>query len=556
MTNLLASGKTGANKYDLRSNDPNKVLPRLDVRQIAQNNQRALQQTQGYSLSGEEGSASAIDGSLSIIDDANIGTYDDSMAKMIQTYVANASRLVVDGGSTANSLILNPPVISPGNSPNGTDYSEATSLPFAYKEGLRFTFLATLSNTGAVQVQIPGLSGLVGSVDLVDENGNSLIEGDVVVNNYYTIIAKDISGDKFILERPNFNIENIKSQLPVGKNLIINGDFEIAQRGTSFPSISNGEYTLDRWAYFLSGTSVHDISQDSDVPTIVQAGRVIPKSLLIGCTTAQASIGAGDFAVLEHRIEGYNYLNIAAKVFTISFWVKATKIGTYCIGLGNNSDDREYISEYTVNASDTWEFKTITVASPPITGGWNYETLIGLRVRFVLAAGSNSQDIANSWLTTVGYKLATSNQVNACDNTANNFRLAGVQVEAGSVATEFEKRNIQQEIELCQRYYEKSYDLTINPGSAVSEGIVYLRVGDPTSSVMTIYSKYQTPKRALPIITLYDTAGNPGKIGYSGVGNNQVGLVSDSGFNSFAVSTDSSTNRNGLFFQYIANSEL
>ena len=214
MTNLLASGKTGANKYDLRSNDPNKVLPRLDVRQIAQNNQRALQQTQGYSLSGEEGSASAIDGSLSIIDDANIGTYDDSMAKMIQTYVANASRLVVDGGSTANSLILNPPVISPGNSPNGTDYSEATSLPFAYKEGLRFTFLATLSNTGAVQVQIPGLSGLVGSVDLVDENGNSLIEGDVVVNNYYTIIAKDISGDKFILERPNFNIENIKSQLP------------------------------------------------------------------------------------------------------------------------------------------------------------------------------------------------------------------------------------------------------------------------------------------------------------------------------------------------------
>jgi len=340
------------------------------------------------------------------------------------------------------------------------------------------------------------------------------------------------------------------------KNLIINGDFEIAQRGTSFPSISNGEYTLDRWAYFLSGTSVHDISQDSDVPTIVQAGRVIPKSLLIGCTTAQASIGAGDFAVLEHRIEGYNYLNIAAKVFTISFWVKATKIGTYCIGLGNNLDDREYISEYTVNASDTWEFKTITVASPPITGGWNYETLIGLRVRFVLAAGSNFQDIANSWLTTVGAKFVTSNQVNACDNTANNFRLASVQVEVGSIATEFEKISIQKQIELCQRYYEKSYNLPTVPGSAVSEGIVYLRVGDATSGAMTIYSKYQTPKRALPVITLYDTAGNPGKIGYSGVGNNQVGIVSDSGFNSFAVSTDSSTSKDGLFFQYIANSEL
>jgi len=205
MSQVLPSGKTGANKYDLRTNDPNKVLPRLDVRQIAQNNQRAYQQTQGYSLSGNEGAASAIDGSLSIIDDTTIGNYDDSMAKMIQTYVANASRLIVDGGSTANSLILNPPVISPGNSPNGTDYSEATSLPFAYKEGLRFTFLATLSNTGAVQVQIPGLSGLVGSVDLVDQDGNDLVANDIVVNNYYTIIAKNISGDKFILNKTEIN---------------------------------------------------------------------------------------------------------------------------------------------------------------------------------------------------------------------------------------------------------------------------------------------------------------------------------------------------------------
>ena len=400
-----------------------------------------------------------------------------------------------------------------------------------------------------------------GSVDIVNKiivqrSGTDIIDGQtsIDINKKYgqlELICDGTDSWKIVSSSASILQNNF-----INKNLIINGDFEIAQRGTSFPSISNGEYTLDRWAYFLSGTSVHDISQDSDVPTIVQAGRVIPKYLLIGCTTAQASIGAGDFAVLEHRIEGYNYLNIAAKVFTISFWVKATKIGTYCIGLGNNLDDREYISEYTVNASDTWEFKTITVASPPITGGWNYETLIGLRVRFVLAAGSNFQDIANSWLTTVGAKFATSNQVNACDNTANNFRLAGVQVEVGSIATEFEKISIQKQIELCQRYYEKSYNLPTVPGSAEVGGIVYLRVGDPTSGVMTIYSKYQTPKRALPIITLYDTAGNPGKIGYSGVGNNQVGTVSDSGFNSFAVSTDSSTSKNGLFFQYIANSEL
>lgn len=270
MSQVLPSGKTGANKYDLRTNDPNKVLPRLDVRQIAQNNQRAYQQTQGYSLSGNEGAASAIDGSLSIIDDTTIGTYDDSMAKMIQTYVANASRLIVDGGSTANSLILNPPVISPGNSPNGTDYSEATSLPFAYKEGLRFTFLATLSNTGAVQVQIPGLSGLVGSVDLVDQDGNDLVANDIVVNKYYTIIAKNISGDKFILLNPEI-VDNLKSN-----NLIINNKLNTKQNPAT---ISSGAitYTGAYMAVFTEGGASQDDlatingGSDGDILIIKQA---------------------------------------------------------------------------------------------------------------------------------------------------------------------------------------------------------------------------------------------------------------------------------------------
>jgi hypothetical protein len=337
------------------------------------------------------------------------------------------------------------------------------------------------------------------------------------------------------------------------KNLIINGDFEIAQRGTSFISASPN-YTLDRWAYGKNGTMAQDVTQDSDVPTGAQARRYIPNSVLFDCTTAQPSIGAGDYSFTFQKIEGYNFQAIAQKTFTLSFWVKATKTGTYCISLRNSGFDRSYVAEYTVNSIDAWEFKTITVAPSPSTGTWNYTNGAGISVEFIIAAGSNFHTTPNAWQT--GSFLSTSNQVNGVASVSDQFRLAGVQVEAGSVATEFEKRNIQQEIELCQRYYEKSYDLTINPGSAVSEGIVYLRVGDPASGIMTIYSKYQTPKRALPIITLYDTAGNPGKIGYSGVGNNQVGIVSDSGFNSFAVSTDSSGSRNGLFFQYIANSEL
>jgi len=397
-----------------------------------------------------------------------------------------------------------------------------------------------------------------GSVDIVNKiivqrSGTDIIDGQtsIDINKKYgqlELICDGTDSWKIVSSSASILQNNF-----INKNLIINGDFEIAQRGTSFISASPN-YTLDRWAYGKLGTMAQDVTQDSDVPTGAQARRYIPNSVLFDCTTAQPSIGASDYSFTFQKIEGYNFQAIAQKTFTLSFWVKATKTGTYCISLRNSGFDRSYVAEYTVNSIDAWEFKTITVAPSPSTGTWNYTNGTGIIVEFIIAAGSNFHTTPNAWQT--GSFLSTSNQVNGVASVSDQFRLAGVQVEVGSIATEFEKRNIQQEIELCQRYYEKSYDLTINPGSAVSDGIVYLRVGDPTSGVMTIYSKYQTPKRALPIITLYDNAGNPGKIGYSGVGNNQVGTVSDSGFNSFAVSTDSSTSKNGLFFQYIANSEL
>ena len=236
-----------------------------------------------------------------------------------------------------------------------------------------------------------------------------------------------------------------------GKNAIINGDFQIWQEGTSFAALASDTYPADLWSYIKIGTMVHTVSQSSDVPTIAEAGRKIPYSLLIDCTTADAAIAAGDICQIRNFVEGYNFVNIAGVGLCLQFWHKHTKTGIYCVNVSNSIADRSFVREYTQDVSDTWEFASVLVDASPTAGTWNYTTGIGLAVGFTLACGTNFQGTAGTWNS--ADDRATSNQVNACDNVANNFRLAGVQLEKGSVATEFDVRTFADELAACQRYF-------------------------------------------------------------------------------------------------------
>jgi len=235
-----------------------------------------------------------------------------------------------------------------------------------------------------------------------------------------------------------------------GKNAIINGDFQVWQEGTSFAAPVSNTYTADLWNYVKVGTMVHTVSQSSDVPTIAEAGRKIPYSLLIDCTTADAAIAAGDVCQIRNFVEGYNFVNIAGVGLCLQFWHKHTKTGIYCVNVSSSNADRSFVREYTQDVSDTWEFASVLIDASPTAGTWNYTTGIGLVVGFTLACGTDFQGTAGTWNS--ADDRATSNQVNACDSTSNNFRLAGVQLEKGSVATEFDVRMYTEELLLCQRY--------------------------------------------------------------------------------------------------------
>ncbi len=247
---------------------------------------------------------------------------------------------------------------------------------------------------------------------------------------------------------------------PSFRNLIINGEFQVAERTTAAITTSSGSnegyQTVDRWQMDMDGTSAAFTQQQVNLTAATDPDGFY-KAFKIDCTTADASVAAGDWASLIQNVEGFNWAQLNygrsdAKTITVSFWVKSTKTGTYSFSIRNSAADRYYIAEYTVSSSNTWEKKTITIAGDT-SGTWLTTNGIGARLGWSLIIGSTDSATAGSW--NAGNKFGSTNQVNFFDNTSNDFYITGVQLEIGSAATDFEHRTYGDELTKCQRYYFK-----------------------------------------------------------------------------------------------------
>jgi hypothetical protein len=235
------------------------------------------------------------------------------------------------------------------------------------------------------------------------------------------------------------------------RNLIINGAMQIAQRGTSH-TVTDA-YTLDRFKFKENTGGAAVVSQSTDAPS------GFTHSLKISPSTADTSLGNAEHTVLWHFVEGNDFAAAGfgssdARPVTLSFWVKANKLGTYSVALGNSANNKMIVMEYTVNVEDTWEKKVITI--PPATdGSWVTNTGIGAKITFGLGSGS-------TYTTTTIGRYITSNDfvssdcVNFMDSTSNEIYFTGVQLELGKVATPFEHRSYGEELALCQRYYHQT----------------------------------------------------------------------------------------------------
>jgi hypothetical protein len=247
------------------------------------------------------------------------------------------------------------------------------------------------------------------------------------------------------------------NQFP-NRNLIINGDMQIAQRATSAAGITVNEYnTADRWATSLSSLGTWTQSVENDAPT----GSGFRKSLKMLCTTADASPAAGDLMMITQKLEGQNLQHIkkgtsAAEQLTLSFWVKANVTGTYILDLYDNDNARQVSKSYTINASGTWEYKTLTFPADT-TGAFDNDNALSLYCFFWLGAGTTytSGTLNTSWASATSANRAVG-QTNLASATNNYWQVTGVQLEVGDTATPFEFKPFAQDLEECLRYYWRS----------------------------------------------------------------------------------------------------
>ena len=240
------------------------------------------------------------------------------------------------------------------------------------------------------------------------------------------------------------------------RNKIINGAMTVSQRNgtTVVTGVNTTGYRIDRWTHQCASiNSAFSVSQSTDSPD------EFANSYKIDVTTADTSLAAAHAHFFRQKIEGQNLQDFAkgtssAKEFAVSFYVKTNKTGLYTVELFDVDNSRAISKTFTV-ADSNWNRYTL-IYPADTTGAFGNDNGNSLVLQFWLSAGS---DYTSGTLNTSAWAAATqanrvsSSNVNLGDNTSNEWNLTGVQLEVGSVVTDFEHRSFGQELTLCQRYY-------------------------------------------------------------------------------------------------------
>ena len=303
----------------------------------------------------------------------------------------------------------------------------------------------------------------------------------------------------------------------VGRNLLINGAMNVAQRGTSATGIGTaiGYNTVDRWRFADASnpTGRFTQTQSTDAPDGFSSSHKFE------VTTNDSSVDDNEMQFTDQFIEAQNlqhlkYGTSSAVSITLSFYVKSSVASTMGLRINHEDGGGNYGASYTINSVNTWEHKSITVPGNTATA-INNDNGKGLRVGFALSAGSNK---AGSNSTAWGNGSTFGAHTNTFVGTSGaTWQITGVQLEIGQNPTEFEHEPFERTFLKCSRYFQKYY--------AGNDYTIFLNGGiDSASGNAYLQGALRTQMRATPTYYatnsyLYSQPG--GTISYSGTPDNR-----------------------------------
>jgi len=355
--------------------------------------------------------------------------------------------------SSGNVKVGSAATISPDGDVFFTGVCTATTLAGS---GANLTALPAGNLTGA----LPAISGAnltgIAATDnvrtgILDVAGIATFRNDVNIGAAVTISESGIEASGIGITCANIN----GTQIGGRRNKIINGGMLVSQRQTS--STTSSVFVVDRFKAEVTQMDelAQTLEQSSDAPD------GFGKSLKITTTTPETAIAANEQFRIQTKLEGQDFQDLAyggssAKTITISFYVKASVTGTFGFTVYRaESTARVITAPYTISSADTWERKIITIPGDTAGAAITNDKSERFRLMWGLAAGANFTTASASWGNYSSANLLGGHVTNTLVTTDNaTWQLAGVQLEVGSQATDFEHRTFGDELSLCERYYQ------------------------------------------------------------------------------------------------------
>lgn len=335
------------------------------------------------------------------------------------------------------------------------------------------------------RVKLNDASTLYGTIDSVSGTTVSVRLDSGALTQSLSSVAVSILG-------------NNPSALPEStyrRNVLINGNIDVWQRSATITPANNANtYTADRWMWLQSSTGSVNVSiaersaNAANVPTVAQCGMVLTQSLRISVSAADVTMGTGDFGLLQYRMEGVDWRQVAHRPNVFSFWANSNRSGVYAASLRNDAGSISFVQNFTISAASSWSRFSFTIPEAPTTATWKYNNSVGALLTIALACGSGNQGGEGNW--TAANIVATGSQTNFLASAGNVIMFTGFQYEVGTRATALEIKDMAVELARCHRYYWRGMPFN------------YLAFASPTAGAhMTFPIKFPTTMRVAPSVS-------------------------------------------------------